>query len=147
MNHLSEDVRVLKVKDASVAGQTAINSDAVDVSGYEGCMFVVNAEAITAGGAQSIKVQQDAASNMASAADLAGTSVTIADDDDNQLFYVDVKRPRERYLRLVVSRATQNSAFGPIYAILYGPRKKPVANNVTDTMTGEKYEGPAEGTA
>jgi hypothetical protein len=96
---------------------------------------------------QSLKVQQDTASGMGAAADLAGTNIAVADDDDNQAFWIDVKRPRERYLRLVISRATQNSDWGPIWAFQYRGRTLPVVNNVTDTITGEKWDAPAEGAA
>lgn len=144
---LGDAVKITKVANATAAGTTAINSSAVDMSGYDGCMFLTTVGAIVSGGVQSIKVQQDTASGMGTAADLAGTGITVADDDDNQVFWLDVKRPRERYLRCVVSRATQNSTWGEIYAIQYRGRSFPVSNNVTDTITGEKHEAPAEGTA
>lgn len=129
---------------AGAAGQTAITSSAVDTAGYAGVTFVVGAGGITAGGAQSLKVQQssdDGSSDDYS--DVTGTSQTIADDADNTSFYVDVYRPGKRYLKLVVSRGTQNSTFGAIYAIKYGPRRK----SVTQTATGESFASPAEGTA
>lgn len=144
---LGDAVKITKVANATAAGTTAINSSAVDMSGYDGCMFLTTVGAIVSGGVQSIKAQQDTASGMGAAADLAGTGITVADDDDNQMFWLDVKRPRERYLRCVVSRATQNSTWGEIYAIQYRGRSFPVSNNVTDTITGEKHEAPAEGTA
>lgn len=147
LGFLSDSVKITKVSAATAAGTSVINSSVVDMQGYDGCLFVVTAGAIVAGGVQSLKVQQDAAVGMGAAADLAGTGLTVADDDDNQVFWLDVKRPGERYLRLVISRATQNSAWGEIYAIQYRGRQLPVSNNVVDTITGEKHESPAEGTA
>lgn len=144
---LADHTKITKVKDASAAGQTAINSTPVDMAGYDGVLFLVNAGTIVSGGVQSIKAQQDTAVGMGAAADLAGSSITIADDDDNQAFWLDVKRPLERFVRVTISRATQNSDFGPIWAIQYRGRTFPVSNNVTDTITGEKWEAPAEGTA
>lgn len=144
---LGDDIKITKVANATAAGVTAINSAVVDMAGYDGCLFLVNAGAITAGGVQSIKVQQDTAVGMGGAADLAGTGITVADDDDDQAFWVDIKRPLERYLRLVISRATQNSAWGPIWALQYRGRSLPISNIVTDTITGEKWASPSEGTA
>ena len=144
---LSDNVKITKVKDASAAGQTAINSDPVDMAGYDGVLFVTNAGAITGSGVQSIKAQQDTVVGMGTAADLEGSSIAIADDDDNQGFYLDIKRPKERFVRAVISRATQDSAFGPIWAIQYRGRSFPVTNNVANVLTGEKWESPAEGTA
>ena len=147
LGFLADAVKITKVADATAAGTTAINSASVDMSGYDGCMFLTTVGAIVGGGVQSIKAQQDIVSGMGAAADLAGTNITVADDDDNQVFWLDVKRPRERYLRLVVSRGTQNSTWGEIYAIQYRGRSLPISNNVVDTITGEKHESPAEGTA
>lgn len=144
---LSDNVKITKVKDASAAGQTAINSTPVDMAGYDGVLFLVNAGTIVTGGVQSMKAQQDTAVGMGTAADLTGSNIAIADDDDNQTFFLDIKRPLERFVRVSISRATQNSDFGPIWAIQYRGRTFPVVNNVTDTITGEKWEAPAEGTA
>ena len=143
---LSQHIKIVKVANATVAGQTAINSTPVDMRGYEGVLFMVAAGAITGGGAQSINAAQDVASN-GSFTDLAGTKVTIADDDDNQVFWLDVYQPSKRYVRLEIARATQNSAFGEIYAILYGAKQLPETNNITDASTGEAHLTPAEGTA
>lgn len=144
---LGDAVKITKVANATAAGTSTINSAVVDMQGYDGCLFLTTPGTITAGGVQSMKVQQDTAVGMGAAADLAGTGITVADDDDNQVFWLDVKRPRERYLRLVISRATQNSVWGEIYAIQYRGRMLPISNNVTDTITGEKHESPAEGAA
>lgn len=144
---LSDQVKITKVAAATAAGTSTINSSPVDMAGYDGVLFLVTAGAITAGGVQSMKAQQDTAVGMGAAADLAGTGITVADDDDNQSFWLDIKRPLERFVRCVISRATQNSAWGEIYAIQYRGRQFPVVNNVTDTITGEKWHAPAEGTA
>lgn len=144
---ISDNVKITKVKDASAAGQTAIDSTPVDMAGYDGVLFLTHVGAITAGGVQTMKAQQDTAVGMGSAADLEGSSLTIADDDDNQSFFLDIKRPKERFVRVRISRATQDSAFGAIWAIQYRGRTFPVSNNVADTITGEKWESPSEGTA
>lgn len=134
---------VLKVKDASVAGTTAITSDTVDMAGYDGVCFVTATGAFTATGTATIKVQQGAAANMSDAADLAGTAQSFADTDGSKSVAVDVKSPTKRYVRLVVTRATANSVWGQIFAVQYRSRKRPV------TLGLDKYElfvSPAEGT-
>jgi len=142
---LSQHVKIIKVSAATGAGQTAINSTAVDMKGYEGVLFMVTVLAITTAGVQSINAAQDVASN-GSFTDLLGSKVTIADDDDNQTFWLDVYQPSKRYVRLEVARGTQDSAFGEIYAIMYGAHQLPEVNN-TATVTGEAHLTPAEGTA
>jgi hypothetical protein len=132
---------------AGAAGTTAINGSVLDMANYEGVLIMVRMGAITATAVTSLKVQQGAASNMSDAADLVGTGITVADDDDEQLFAINVLRPRERYVRLVVSRGTANAVVSSAEYIQYGPRKGPINNNVTDLVTVEAHVSPAEGTA
>ena len=144
--NLSTEVKLTKVKAASATGQTAINSDYVDMEGFEGVLFFVTALTIVSGGVQSINAAQDVASG-GSYADLKGSKVVIADDDDDQSFFLDIYRPTKQFVRLEVARATQNSAFGEIYALQYGAKKRPIVQNVTDKVTGELHVSPDEGTA
>jgi hypothetical protein len=145
-HRIAEVVKILKVESTTAAGTTVIETDVVDTADYQGVAFLFSADGITTGAVTSVKVQQGAAANLSDAADLVGTNIPIADDDDNQTFLIDVLRPQERYVRVVVSRATQNAAIGTIYALLYGPARSPVTNAVADTLTVEKHDSPAEGT-
>ena len=54
---------------------------------------------------------------MGAAAYLPGTGQAFVDTDDNNPVADDVKRPNERYLRLVIARATANSDWSPIWAL------------------------------
>lgn len=149
MELLSEEVKVTQCINATTgaAGTTAINGATLDMSGYEGVLFLCVMGAITATAVTSLKAQQGNASNMSDAADLAGTGITIADDDDNQVFVLDVYRPQERYVRPVVSRGTANAVVQSCLAVQYGARSRPTVINVTDLVTAEKHVSPAEGTA
>ncbi len=80
-------------------------------------------------------------------ADLEGTDVAIADDDDNKLAVLDVYRPQERYVRLVVNRATQNAVIDGVIALQYKGRKAPVTHDVTTVAGAELHVSPDEGTA
>lgn len=143
---LSKDVKITKVADASAAGTGEVTTTAVDMQGFEGVLFLVAAGAITATGVQSMNGAQGDSSGGAFD-DLAGSKVDIADDDDNQAFFLDVFRPSDRFVRLEIQRATANSAFGEVYAIQYGGRTAAIDNNVTDEMTGLSLISPDEGTA
>ena len=129
---------------AGAAGTSAITSSAVDTAGFDGCLFIVPLGTIVASAVTSIKVQQCDTSG-GSYADLTGTNQTIADTDDDKLLYVDVFRPREQFLKLVVSRATQNATIGGIIAVLYNARSRPVTHG--SNVAGETFNWPAEGTA
>lgn len=145
---LSKNCRISQciTTTAGAAGTSAINGSAIDMAGWEGVLFIFTFGAIVSGAVTSIKVQQDTVSGMGTAADLAGSGQTIADTDDDKTFYIDIKSPRERFVRPVVSRATQNATVGSITAIQYGARTAPTAAHGSN-VAGEAWVGPAEGTA
>lgn len=144
VGHLLEEVKVTKLNDATAAGVTAINSGIVDMSGFDGVVFMTSSGTILATGTATIKAQQGAQSNLSDAADLAGTSQAFADTDDNKSVAIDLKRPNERYLRCVIARATANSDWGPIWALQYRTRKLPVTQGLDKH---ELHISPAEGAA
>jgi len=123
------------------------NGAILDMDGYRGVLMVVQLLAVATGGVNSIKAQQDTAANMATAADLVGTGITIADDDDNQVFIIDLYEPVERYVRLVVDKDASNACAESAMYIQYGARNRPTTPTVTDLVTYERHMSPAEGTA
>lgn len=132
---------------AGAAGTTAINGSIIDMAGSDSVMAVVRAGAVTAGAVTSIKWQQDTDSAGGTMADLLGTAMTIVDDDDGQLFVSDLVKPQKRYVRIVVSRATQNAVISSANYLQYSARKMPVVQDVADLVTYELNVSPAEGTA
>jgi hypothetical protein len=140
--NLSANVKIRKVKAASTADTSAVNSDVVDMSGYSGVMFFTTIGTANAG--NYIKAQQDTDAAMGTAADLTGTKVVAA--ADTQVTWLDIFRPLERYVRVVVTRGASTTV-GDIYAILYDAANKPCDNLVDDVIIGELYASPVEGTA
>lgn len=126
------------------AGTSAINGEIIDMQGFEFISFIVQFGPIVGGAVTSIKVQRDTDAAMGTAADVAGTAQTVADDFDNKVKTIDWLRPGERYVRLVVSRGTQAATCAAI-ALLYGASAKPVTQP-TDVV-GEVHKDKAEGTA
>ena len=84
---------------------------------------------------------------MSDAADLAGTGITVAADDDNQIFVLDIFQPAERYVRVVVDKDAANATAEDAIYIQYAGRTVPFDNNQTDAVTYELHVSPAEGTA
>ena len=123
------------------AGVSDVNGSVIDMQGFDGCMFVASLGTITSGAVTPIKVQQGAASNMSDAAGLEGTGLTIADTGDDTAYVADVVRPRERYVRVVLDRGTQNAVIEGGTAVQY------LAKNVPASSGGEAHLSPGEGTA
>lgn len=147
--NLANEVKATRHSNAVAAGTSVITPSAgIDMAGFDGCMFAVSFGTITAGAVTSIKVQQSSDDGVADAySDLEGTSQTVADDDDNQVFLVDVFKPRKRYLKVIVSRATQNAVLDGILAMQYAPRVRPTTQDATTVGGTEVHASPAEGTA
>lgn len=144
--NLAPNISISRVMDAQAAGATNVNSAVVDMQGYDGVMFLAAFGAIVSGAVTSIKAQQGQASNLSDAADLAGTSITVADTDDNKVAVLDIYRPQERYVRVAVLRATQNATVDGVIAIRYKGRKAPAVLDAT-VLSVENHQSPAEGTA
>lgn len=140
-------ISILSTTTLGAAAATTITSSALDMTGYEGVLFVVPFGTIVAGAVTSIKVQESATSG-GSYADLTGSGQTIADTDDDKLFYVDVQRPLLPFLKLVVTRGTQNATVGGIFAIQYNRAFSASGGTSQGTnVSGEAWNAPAEGTA
>lgn len=127
---LSEDIKVANAitATAGAAGTTAINGTIVDTQGYDGILMVSRTGAITATAVTSMKAQYGDESDLSDAADVANSTVTIADDDDNKEFGIDIQRPPGRYMRLVVSRGTANAVIENATYYLYKAKTRPSSN-------------------
>lgn len=140
---LSERIKLLKVQDHTTAGTSTVTSDAIDMSGYDGCLIVSSFG--TAASGNTVKLQQSSDDAAADAyADLTGTSVTSGTSDED--VWIDIQQPKERYLKAVFARGT-SSTLESVWAILYNPRSLPVDNTTSGTIVGETFIAPAEGTA
>jgi hypothetical protein len=90
---LSENIKI-SVGLAYASGTADRNGAALDMLGYDGVLTVVTLAAVADGAVTSIKMQQGAASNLSDGADLLGTSVTIAGDDDKNKIYRPISAAR-----------------------------------------------------
>lgn len=144
--NLSKNTKLTRVINAQAVGTTTVNGSVVDMQNFEGVMFAVAMGAVT--DAASIKLQQGVQSDGSDMTDLEGTSVTVPADGDNQIFWLDIYRPRERYVRVVVVRGGATGAvIDAGLAVQYGPRKAPTTHDSTTVGDGELHASPAEGTA
>jgi hypothetical protein len=147
MSNMSKQVQVQRVVIATAAGTTTITSDAVDMAGFESAMFVFSIGTITSGAALSWKVQQssdDAATDAYS--DLVGTNQAIADTASTKVSIVEIYKPEKRYLKVVITRATQNVVIDGVNVHKGQPKLANVVNGST-VVGSETHLSPEEGTA
>lgn len=140
--NLFKNVKLTKVKAGQTTGTSAVDSDVVDMQGYEGVVFFTTIATHAAG--NYMKGQQDVDSGMGTVADLAGSKVVA--DADAEVVWLDVYRPLKRYVRAEIVRGT-TTVTGDIYALQYSGRVKPETNLVANLLLGSLLVSPAEGTA
>jgi len=150
MRMLTEEAKIVRHSNAVAAGTSDISpTNGIDTQGFGAVQFEVSFGAIVATGVQSIKAQQSTVIDGTgdTFADVAGTNVTVADSDDNKVFWLDVRNPQERFVRCVVLRATANATLDGITAHLYEPTTMPVTHDATTVGGGERHVSPIAGTA
>ena len=146
--NVAKNSSAIRVSNAVAAGTTTVNSGEIDMQNYESCVITFAFGAITAGAVTSVKAQQSSDDAVGDAyADLTGTSITVADDDDNKIVELEIVNPRERYVRGVISRATQNAVVDGIFVQRFGAKKLPAVDDSATVVASETHVSPAEGTA
>jgi hypothetical protein len=142
-NSFKEDMQLDQAYFVVDADNATAGSTAYNMTGYQGIVFIASArqqEAAT----WSIKARQDAASTMASAADLYNTSVNmVVGTEANGFAFVEVQNPAEQYVDCVITIPNLSTPTGLcVVAIRYGKNWRPETN-----ADGELHYAPAEGTA
>lgn len=132
---------------AYASGTADRNGAILDMKGFESVQIICIMATIAQGAVTSMKVQQGAAANMSDAADLEGSAITIAADDDDQIFICDLIKPQERYIRVVMDKDASNATAESVIYAQYDAKIKPVTLTVTDLVTYERLISPDEGTA
>lgn len=143
---LSKDAKLSSAitPTAGAAGTSAISASILDMADFLSVLVLLRFGAIVSGAVTSIKVSQSDDSGMSGAEDITGSAQTIADTDDDKMFYVDLHRVTRRYVQLVVSRATQNATVSAEY-MQYNARKVPTTQG--SNVSGETFVSAIGGTA
>lgn len=136
--YLSEECKITTVAPVAT-GTSTITGTALDMAGYDGAIFIVRLGSPATN--NNLRVSQCDTSG-GTYADLEGTLVGNH-ATDNPLI-VDVKKPREQFLKYVVTRGT-TTTIDIVTIIQYRARTRPPSQPSGTQI--EKYTWPAEGTA
>jgi len=130
--NLLKNVKIDQILGYFAAGQVAKTTSIIDMSGYEGVLFVAGFGTIVANGTINVQVLQNTANTTVGMAAVAGTAahtVTAANAALTQsAIAVDVYKPLERYLEVTVTPATQDAVLLGVTAIRYKGKMGPDAN-------------------
>lgn len=142
-----KDVKITRIYAGAAAGfGDTLSSDILDMTGFEGVMFIASFGDNAATATIALSAQQDTDSAGGTMATLSGTAVNYtcaAADADNDLLVLDVYKPTERYVRAQITRGVANSVVNDIVAIQYGAMKTPITQGAT-VLDSELYVSPAE---
>lgn len=133
--NLSKDIKITVVAAAAAAAQTAVTSDVLDMSGYDGVMFVALMGDVTSGSKLTLTAKGNSANSTSSPTPVTQKATTEftagASDADSKALVVDVFRPTLRYQFCELARTTQNAVVGGIIAIQYGASSKPTTHDAS----------------
>jgi len=126
---LSKEVQITEVEGPTTAGTGNVDSTAIDISNYDGCAIMTTVATKTSGtDYNKVSVYQSSATTIDGSSETLLKTYTVA--NNNLTVLLDVFRPREEYGKYIIVRVTRatSTAVGPIYAMRYGGRTKPVDN-------------------
>ncbi len=130
--NLSKDVKITVVAAAAAAATTAITSDVLDMSGYDGVMFVALTGDVTATSVLTLTAKANSANSTSSPTPVTQKATDAftagASDADSKALVVDVFKPTLRYVFAELTRATANAVVGGIIAIQYQASNKPTSH-------------------
>lgn len=123
----------IKISYGRVAVAAAANTDAntaiLDMSGFDGVIFIAPLTDSVATGVATLKVESNTANADSGMAAITGATATVTcavnDDINSEVLVVDVYRPQKRYVQGVITSGTANIAFGDVIAIQYAGSKLP----------------------
>lgn len=144
LQNFLKDCKITLVSPSAVAGTTGIDSTILDMSGYDGVVFIANTGDVTATCVLTLTAKCNASSTTAASSTVTGAVATFtagATDADDKLLVVDVYMPQMRYVYANLTRTTANAVIGSIVAIQYRAATRPVTqatNVIASALAVEK---------
>lgn len=133
--NLLKNCKITVVEAAATAGTSTLTTDVLDMTGFEGVMWIALLGDVTSGSVLTLTAKGNSANSTSSPTPVtqkASDAFTAgASDADSKVIVVDVYRPTLRYQFAELSRATQNAVVGGIIAIQYEPNFKPTTQDAS----------------
>lgn len=129
------------IQVGAAAAQTDVDTDVLDMDGFDGVFFITAFGAIAATATPRVTVH-DSDTNVFGAA-VTATSQTIGATDDDKLVLHDLLRPKKRFLGVRVERdlVAADSTVDAIIAIQYKARSQVVSQAAAEVASSSAYVG------
>lgn len=131
--NLSSNVKVTVASATTAVGTTSVVGSTIDMSGFDGVMFILLLGAFT-DGTPGVKASSGAASNGSDKQDLLGALASVGVTGEAAI--LDVYRPTDRYVTPTVLRGGSTGAvIAGLVAIQYMAGFKPTTQDATVAAT------------
>lgn len=135
MTSLLKNVKVTPVAASAVAAQTEVLSSVLDMSGYDGVMFIALLGDVTTACVLTLTAKGNTANSTSSPAPVTqiATAAFTADatSADDKALIVDVYDPALRYVFASLTRTAANAVVNGIIAIQYKAEYRPTTQAAT----------------
>ncbi len=133
--NLLKNVKITKVVPSFTAGQTNRDGTILDMSGYEGVLFIASFGVLLATGTLELVVDQNDADSSSGMAELEGTvTYTVPATPVSEVcLALDIYKPMERFVRCGIELGTANAEIDGVIAIQYKGKKAPIAQSELTT--------------
>lgn len=129
--NLATQCEIVKADTATAAGtDDTITSDAVEVDGAESVLCLVCVGTVTATGTIAIQVTGCDTSG-GSYTNITGATAAGTDADDDVVFAIEVVRPKLKYLKIAVTRATANVVIDTMVCVIQKNKNAPITQGAT----------------
>lgn len=132
--NLSKSIKVTVVEAAAAAAQTELVSDVLDMTGYDGVMFIALTGDVTATSVLTLTAKGNSANSVSSPTPVTQKAAAFtagASDADSKVLLVDVYDPALRYIFASLTRTTADAVVGGIIAIQYSADYRPTTQDAT----------------
>jgi hypothetical protein len=133
--NFSRELKITKIRDYAGAGTSTLTSDEIDMTGFEGVIFLTS---YGTAAANNLVTMHGSDTSGGEAATVALKTSGTSDED----VVLDVFRPIHRYAKLVASVGT-SSTVESMWAIQYGATKKDVVSVLSGTLAHGTFISPA----
>lgn len=133
--NFSKDQKVIRVAASASAATTAVDTDVVDMQGFESIAFIALLGDVTNGSVLTLTGKTNTASSTSSPTPttLVDTATFTADASsaDDKVMVLDLHRPRDRYVFASLTRTTANAAVDGVLAVLYNANQVPITDDAS----------------
>jgi hypothetical protein len=125
--NLSLQARYTRVSPSAAAATTAINGSILDMAGFDSVLFIALLGDVTDTSALALTAQTNSVNSGTGMRTLAGSAAFTAGatNADNNMLALEVHKPRERFIRPVLARATANAVVDGIIAVQFNAKDVP----------------------